>query len=73
MTDWSRWQGWRGSVTYWKGWAAYQIWSLFPLSSPDLPFWSYGWLLPSVGDYVYWDDAIALMEYEQGGSDDREG
>lgn len=52
MTNWRRWQGWRGRVTYWKGWAAWQVYRCIPLC----------WLLPSVGDYAYWDDAMAVME-----------
>jgi hypothetical protein len=64
QTDWSRWQGWRGQVTYWKGWAAYQALRTMPLWR--MPLWSYGWLLPSYGDYAYWDDAMAVMREELG-------
>ena len=59
MTDWRRWQGYRGLFTYWKGWAAWQVYRRLPVGV--LPFWSFGWLLPSVGDWAYWDDAIAAM------------
>lgn len=61
-TDWSRWQGLRGHFTYWKGWLAWHV--FMPLPSHRMPSWSYQWLLPSVGDYAYWDDAIAVMESE---------
>lgn len=62
--DWSRWQGWRGQITYWKGWLAWQLFR--PLPVGHIPLWTYGWLLPSVGDYCYWDDAIAVMNDEIG-------
>jgi hypothetical protein len=60
-TDWSRWKGWRGQVTYWKGWAAYQVFLLLPVS------WVPLWLMPSVGDYAYWDDAMAQMKEDEAG------
>lgn len=60
---WRRWQGWRGRVTYWKGWAAYVIFMSLPRLD-ILPLWTYGWLLPSVGDYSEWDTAIELMREE---------
>ena len=49
--DWSRWQGWRGRVTYWKGFAAWQIYRVVPI----------GLLLPTAGDYCFWDDAMIVM------------
>lgn len=58
-TDWRRWKGLRGHVTYWKGWAAYQV--LRPLPLWRMPYWSYAWLLPSYGDYVEWEHVIELM------------
>jgi len=62
MTDWSRWQGWRGHFTYWEGWAAWQVFRCVPVGVA--PTWAYLWLLPSVGDYAHWDDAVALMNSE---------
>lgn len=63
--DWSRWQGVRGHFTYWKGWIAWQIY--MPLPVGILPYWTFSWLLPSVGDYCYWDDAIAAMNAPSAG------
>lgn len=57
--DWRRWQGWRGHVTYWKGFAAWQLYRALPVVV--LPYWAFGWLLPSVGDYAEWDNAIEIM------------
>lgn len=59
MTDWRRWKGLRGHVTYWKGWTAYQVFMRLPDGSTASKLGL--WLLPSVGDYVYWDEAIAAM------------
>lgn len=61
--DWSRWQGWRGRVTYWKGFCAFHIFMALPFLQ-HLPLWAYGWLLPSAGDYSEWDNAIAIMNEE---------
>ena len=63
MTDWRRWQGWRGQVTYWKGFAAFHVFMSLPVLHL-LPYWSYGWLLPSVGDYTEWESAIEIMNEE---------
>ncbi len=46
-----RYTGIRGLFTYCKGWLAYHVWMLLPLSIAPM------WLLPSAGDYAYWDDA----------------
>lgn len=56
--DWRRWQGWRGQVTYWKGWLAFHVFMAVPawVSLSKLQ-----WLLPSAGDYAHWDEAIAAM------------
>jgi hypothetical protein len=52
----SRWEGWRGWITWTKGAIAYHVYMALP--------WPLAkrctWLLPSVGDYAYWDDAKAL-------------
>lgn len=64
QVDWRRWQGWRGHVTYWRGWLAWQVYRPMPVHI--MPSWSYLWLLPYVGDYAYWDDAIAIMNEERG-------
>lgn len=59
--DWSRWQGWRGWRTWTVGAVAYHVFMLMP--------WCVArhctWMLPWVGDYAYWDDAMAVMRSEQ--------
>lgn len=65
IVDWRRWQGWRGHVTFWKGWAAWQIYRIWPVRWT--PSWSYAWLLPSVGDWAYFADAIAAMKKRTSG------
>lgn len=53
----SRWHGWRGWITWTKGAIAYHVWMALP--------WPIAkrctWMLPSVGDYAYWDDAIISL------------
>ena len=64
-TDWSRWQGWRGQITYWRGFVAYYVYLVLPVQ--NMPYWSWVWLLPYAGDYAYWDEAIEIMTSETTG------
>ena len=50
----SRWTGWRGWITWTVGAVAYHVWMNLPLAIAKRS----NWMLPYVGDYAYWDDAI---------------
>lgn len=55
--DFSRWIGWRRLVTWSIGAVAYHVWMHLPFPIAR----RCGWMLPYVGDYAHWDDAIAAM------------
>ena len=54
----TRWEGWRGWITWTKGAVAYHVYMALP--------WPLAkrctWMLPYVGDYAYWDDAVKAMK-----------
>jgi hypothetical protein len=61
MKDWKRWTGWRGWVTWTLGAIAFHTYMA-------LPWWiakRSGWMLPRVGDYAYWEEAVAAMSAEE--------
>lgn len=58
--DWIRWQGCRGLVNWTLGFACYHIYGLLPWVLAKRA----NVLLPRVGDYIYWDDAIAVMKQD---------
>lgn len=54
----SRWTGWRGWITWTVGAVAYHVWMHLPLAIAKRA----NWMLPYVGDYAYWDDAIKATD-----------
>lgn len=62
QVDWRRWKGWRGWVTWTLGAICCHIY--FSLPWPLMR--RAGFLLPRAGDYIYWDQAIAVMRDELG-------
>lgn len=56
--NWNRWKGWHGIVTWTLGFIAYHVYMALPWCLAK----RCNWMLPRVGDYAYWDDAISRMK-----------
>ena len=60
-TDWRRWQGWHGVMTWTLGAICYHIYVSLPWPLARRA----NWLLPRAGDFIEWDNAIAVMRAEK--------
>jgi hypothetical protein len=58
--DWDRFQGWRGVINWCLGRLCLRVYLALPFCIARRN-WVMEALLPRAGDYIHWDDTVAIM------------